>query len=153
MGVAWRLWIVQLTRAQFPTQPAQVCAEDAGDITIDGDPKCTTQTQSLDTEVKGTNGTATVSQTTGTKFTSEQTVSRTSLISYSVLSPTHSHLFRGILHRHRRNRRSQGRHPRDRRRHLFHFPLDHLHQHALQVDVLRVEPADDADGRDRGGEG
>ncbi|KAL1729487.1 hypothetical protein EV714DRAFT_273544 [Schizophyllum commune] len=64
----------------FPTQPAQVCAEDAGDITIDGDPKCTTQTQSLDTEVKGTNGTATVSQTTGTKFTSEQTVSQESSI-------------------------------------------------------------------------
>ncbi|KAL1706315.1 hypothetical protein EV121DRAFT_257428 [Schizophyllum commune] len=60
----------------YPEQPAQICAEDAGDITIDGDPECTTQTQSLDTTVSGTNGTATVSETTGTKFSSSQTVSQ-----------------------------------------------------------------------------
>ncbi|KAL1746489.1 hypothetical protein HDZ31DRAFT_33998 [Schizophyllum fasciatum] len=65
----------------YPEQPAQICAEDAGDITIDGDPECTTQTQSLDTTVSGTNGTATVSETTGTKFSSSQTVSQESSIS------------------------------------------------------------------------
>ncbi|TRM68482.1 hypothetical protein BD626DRAFT_626775 [Schizophyllum amplum] len=65
----------------FPTQPAQMCAQDAGDITIDGDPSCTTQTQSLDTTVTGTNGTATVSQTTGTSYSSQQTTSQESSIS------------------------------------------------------------------------
>lgn len=60
----------------LPEQPAQVCAEDAGDMTINGDPQCTTQSQTLDTTVTGTNGTATVSQTTGTKYSSSQTVSQ-----------------------------------------------------------------------------
>ncbi|KAL1681292.1 hypothetical protein EV122DRAFT_275359 [Schizophyllum commune] len=65
----------------YPTQPAQVCAQDAGDIAIDGDPSCTKQTQTLDTTVTGTNGTATVSQTTGTSFSSQQTTSQESSIS------------------------------------------------------------------------
>ncbi|KAL1743896.1 hypothetical protein HDZ31DRAFT_39883 [Schizophyllum fasciatum] len=65
----------------FPTQPAQVCAKDAGDITVDGDPSCTKQTQKLDTTVTGTNGTATVSQTTGTSFSSQQTTSQESSLS------------------------------------------------------------------------
>ncbi|TRM68925.1 hypothetical protein BD626DRAFT_446511 [Schizophyllum amplum] len=74
-------WKIVTNDEDFPEQPAQVCAEDAGDITIDGDPECTTQTQTLDTDISGTNGTATVSQTTGTKYTSQQTVSQESAIS------------------------------------------------------------------------
>ena len=70
-----------LKSLKYPTQPAQVCAQDAGDIAIDGDPSCTKQTQTLDTTVTGTNGTATVSQTTGTSFSSQQTTSQESSIS------------------------------------------------------------------------
>ncbi|KAL1706295.1 hypothetical protein EV121DRAFT_201734 [Schizophyllum commune] len=61
-------------------RPAEICVEDASEITVNGDPECTTQTQSLDTTITGTNGTATVSETTGTKFSSSQTVSEQSSI-------------------------------------------------------------------------
>ncbi|TRM69843.1 hypothetical protein BD626DRAFT_544437 [Schizophyllum amplum] len=65
----------------FPTQPASICAQDAGDITIDGDSDCTSSTQTLSTGVTDTTGIATVSQTTGTSFTSSQTVTQESSIS------------------------------------------------------------------------
>ena len=54
---------------------------DAGDIAIDGDPECTTSTQTLSTGVKDTTGIATVSQVTGTSFSSSQTVTQEASIS------------------------------------------------------------------------
>ena len=54
---------------------------DAGDIAIDSDPECTTSTQTLSTGVKDTTGIATVSQVTGTSFSSSQTVTQEASIS------------------------------------------------------------------------
>ncbi|KAL1748707.1 hypothetical protein HDZ31DRAFT_29062 [Schizophyllum fasciatum] len=67
--------------SDYPDRPASICAKDAGDITINGDPECTTTTQTLSTGVKDTTGIATVSQITGTSFSSSQTVTQESSIS------------------------------------------------------------------------
>ncbi|KAI4524471.1 hypothetical protein K525DRAFT_235620 [Schizophyllum commune Loenen D] len=67
--------------SDYPDRPASICAKDAGDITINGDPECTTSTQTLSTGVKDTTGIATVSQVTGTSFSSSQTVTQEASIS------------------------------------------------------------------------
>ncbi|KAL1696289.1 hypothetical protein GGG16DRAFT_43507 [Schizophyllum commune] len=67
--------------SDYPDRPASICAMDAGDIAIDGDPECTTSTQTLTTGVKDTTGIATVSQVTGTSFSSSQTVTQEASIS------------------------------------------------------------------------
>ena len=45
-------------------------------MTVNGTPSCKSSTQTLDTTVTGTNGTATVSQVTGTSYSAQQTVTR-----------------------------------------------------------------------------
>ncbi|KAL1748122.1 hypothetical protein HDZ31DRAFT_60656 [Schizophyllum fasciatum] len=74
-------WHIVTNDKDYPNQPASVCAQDAGNIAVKGDPSCTVSTQTLDTTVIGTNGTATVSQVTGTSYSSSQTVTQSSSLS------------------------------------------------------------------------
>ncbi|TRM69844.1 hypothetical protein BD626DRAFT_19327 [Schizophyllum amplum] len=62
----------------YPEQGAQICAQDAGDIAVSGDPECSSSTQTLSAGVRDTTGIATVSQTTGTSYSSSQTVTQES---------------------------------------------------------------------------
>lgn len=74
-------WHIVTNDDDYPTEPASVCAQDAGNVVVKGDPQCTVQTQSLETTIVGTNGTATVSQTSGTLYSSSQTVTQSASLS------------------------------------------------------------------------
>ncbi|KAL1751374.1 hypothetical protein FB107DRAFT_293951 [Schizophyllum commune] len=65
---------IKTNNPDFPDKPAAVCITNSDvDITISGDPQCTTQSQSIGGSVDGTNGTVMLQQTEGTVYTLETT--------------------------------------------------------------------------------
>ncbi|KAL1687926.1 hypothetical protein GGG16DRAFT_116475 [Schizophyllum commune] len=61
---------IKTNNPDFPDKPARVClTNNQVDITINGDPQCTTQSQSSGGDFSGTTGTAALSQTEGTAYT------------------------------------------------------------------------------------
>ncbi|KAL1707936.1 hypothetical protein EV121DRAFT_277553 [Schizophyllum commune] len=65
---------IKTNNPDFPDKPAAVCITNNDvDITINGDPQCTTQSQSIGGSVDGTNGTVMLQQTEGTVYTLETT--------------------------------------------------------------------------------
>ncbi|KAI4293895.1 hypothetical protein K525DRAFT_291663 [Schizophyllum commune Loenen D] len=65
---------IKTNNPDFPDKPAAVCITNNDvDITINGDPQCTTQSQSIGGAVDGTNGTVMLQQTEGTVYTLETT--------------------------------------------------------------------------------
>ncbi|KAL1693432.1 hypothetical protein GGG16DRAFT_49413 [Schizophyllum commune] len=74
-------WNIVTNDPDYPDSPASVCAQDAGPVTVNGTPSCKSSTQTLDTTVTGTSGTATVSQITGTSYSAQQTVTQSSSLS------------------------------------------------------------------------
>ncbi|KAI5834574.1 hypothetical protein K523DRAFT_321776 [Schizophyllum commune Tattone D] len=68
---------IKTNNPDFPDRPASVCiTNNQVDITINGDPQCTTQSQSIGGSVVGTNGTVMLSQTEGTSYTLETSTTR-----------------------------------------------------------------------------
>ncbi|KAI5832732.1 hypothetical protein K523DRAFT_413930 [Schizophyllum commune Tattone D] len=61
---------IKTNNPDFPDKPARVClTNNQVDITINGDPQCTTQSQSAGGDFSGTTGTVALSQTEGTAYT------------------------------------------------------------------------------------
>ncbi|KAL1658273.1 hypothetical protein GGF50DRAFT_108730 [Schizophyllum commune] len=69
---------IKTNNPDFPDKPAAVCITNNDvDITINGDPQCTTQSQSIGGSVDGTNGTVMLQQIEGTVYTLETTTTST----------------------------------------------------------------------------
>ncbi|TRM68513.1 hypothetical protein BD626DRAFT_626804 [Schizophyllum amplum] len=70
---------------EYPDYPASVCAtNDQVDLTVNGDPECTTQSQSTGGDFSGTSGTVALQQTEGTSYTLETTTNRQASVALGV---------------------------------------------------------------------
>ncbi|KAL1681255.1 hypothetical protein EV122DRAFT_205928 [Schizophyllum commune] len=68
---------IKTNNPDFADRPARVCVtNNQVDITINGDPQCTTQSQSSGGDFSGTTGTVALSQTEGTAYTLSTTTTK-----------------------------------------------------------------------------